>query len=111
MNVEYTLEYKEYGNRELYYILENGKKVVDYWSERYMALYIDRKRKRFNVTAIKNAKDQNKLRETLVELMIDFLDVDTEYKVCTFSSIQDDRIYGYELRDGIKEKIKDTEKK
>ena len=37
MNIEYTFEYKEYDNRELYYILENGEKVVDFWDETYMA--------------------------------------------------------------------------
>ena len=105
--IEYTFEYKEYDGRELYYILENGKKVVDFLSECYMALYIDRKRKEFNVVAIDNAKDKSRLREILVDLMINYLDVDTEYKVCTFCSVQDDRIYGYELRENIYEATKE----
>ena len=107
MNIEYTFEYKEYDDRELYYILENGKKVVDFWSDCYMALYIDRNRREFNVVAINNAKDKSRLREILVDLMINYLDVDTEYKVCTFCSAQDDRIYGYELKENIYEAIKE----
>ena len=107
MSVEYTFEYKEYDNRELYYILENGQKVVDFWNETYMALYIDRKRKEFNVVAINNAKDESRLREILVDLMINYLDVDTEYKVCTFCSVFEDRCYGYELRDRIYEATKE----
>lgn len=101
MNIEYTFEYKEYDNRELYYILENGEKVVDFWNETYMALYIDRKRREFNVVALKNAKDEKLVLDTLLEMMINYLDIDKSYKVCTFCSNEDDRYYGYELRDRI----------
>lgn len=101
MNIEYTFEYKEYDNRELYYILENGEKVVDFWDETYMALYIDRKRREFNVVALKNAKDEKLVLDTLLEMMINYLDIDKSYKVCTFCSNEDDRYYGYELRERI----------
>ena len=101
MNIEYTFEYKEYDGRELYYILENGKKVVDFWDETYMALYIDRKHREFNVVALKNAKDEELILNTLIEMMINYLDIDNSYKVCTFCSTEDDRYYGYELRDRI----------
>ena len=106
MDIEYTLEYKEYGRRELYFILENGKKIKDFWNDVYTALYIDRNRQEFRVAAISNVKEISKLREMLIDLMIDYLNIDTKYKVCTFCSVQDDMIFGYELRDGIKEKIK-----
>ena len=101
MNIEYTFEYKEYDNRELYYILENGKKVVDFLNETYMALYIDRKRKEFKVVAINNAKDKDKLLNMLIDMMINYLEVTEEYKVRTFCSCFDDRSYGYEIREGI----------
>lgn len=97
MNIEYTFEYKEYDNRELYYILENGEKVVDFWDETYMALYIDRRFKEFNVVALKNAKDENLVLDTLFEMMINYLDIDKSYKVCTMCSTEEDRYYGYEL--------------
>ena len=58
------------------------------------------------MSAISNVKEISKLREMLIDLMVDYLNIDTEYKVCTFCSVQDDMIFGYELRDGIKEKIK-----
>ena len=40
-SIEYTLEYEEYypNRREVYYILENGERVVEY--NEYAALYID----------------------------------------------------------------------
>ena len=101
MNIEYTFEYKEYDNRELYYILENGKKVVDFWDERYMALYIDRERREFNVVALKNAKDEELVLDTLLEMMINYLDINKSYKVCTMCSTEEDRYYGYELRERI----------
>ena len=101
MSVEYTFEYKEYDGRELYYILENGEKVVDFWDETYMALYIDRKRREFNVVALKNAKDEELLLEILIEMMIKFLEVTEDYKVCTFCSNEIDRYYGYDIRDKI----------
>jgi hypothetical protein len=101
MDIEYTFEYKDYDNRELYYILENGKKVVDFWDERYMALYIDRERREFNVVALKNAKDEELVLDTLFVMMINYLDIDKSYKVCTFCSTADDRYYGYELRERI----------
>lgn len=107
MDVEYTFEYKEYDNRELYYILENGKRVVDFWDDTYMALYIDRERREFNVVALKNAKDEELVLDTLFEMMINYLDVDKSYKVCTFCSTGEDRYYGYELRDRIYESTKD----
>ncbi len=100
-DIEYTFEYKEYDNRELYYILENGKKVVDFLSECYMALYIDRRRREFNVVALKNAKDKDKLLNLLVEMMIEHLEVTKEYTVNTFCSNSEDRHYGYEIRDRI----------
>jgi hypothetical protein len=106
MDIEYTFEYKEYDNRELYYILENGKKVVDFWDETYMALYIDRERREFNVVALKNAKDEELVLDTLFEMMINYLDIDKSYKVCTFCSTFEDRHYGYELRDRIYESRK-----
>ena len=107
MSVEYTFEYKEYDGRELYYILENGEKVVDFWDETYMALYIDRERREFNVVALKNAKDEKLLLEILVEMMIKFLEVTEDYKVCTFCSNYEDRCYGYEIRDKIYKAIKE----
>ena len=82
-------------------ILENGKKVVDFLNETYMALYIDRKRKEFNVVAINNAKDKDKLLNMLIDMMINYLEVTEEYKVRTFCSCFDDRSYGYEIREGI----------
>lgn len=103
MSVEYTFEYKEYDGRELYYILENGEKVVDFWDETYMALYIDRKRREFNVVALKNAKDEELLLEILIEMMIKFLEVTEDYKVCTFCSNEIDRYYGYEIKNKIYE--------
>ena len=106
MDIEYTFEYKEYDNRELYYILENGKKVVDFWDETYMALYIDRERREFNVVAIKNAKDEKMLFDILVDLMINYLEVDMYYKVCTFCSTFEDRCFGYDIRDRIYEETK-----
>lgn len=107
MNIEYTFEYKDYDNRELYYILENGKKVVDFWDETYMALYIDRKRKEFNVVAINNAKDQKLVLDTLIDMMINYLDIDKSYKVCTFCSTFDDRCFGYNIRDRIYRETKE----
>jgi uncharacterized protein with PIN domain len=107
MSIEYTFEYKEYDNRELYYILENGEKVVDFWDETYMALYIDRRRREYNVTAIKNAKDQDKLFELLIDMMINYLDIDNSYKVCTFCSTEIDRYYGYKIRERIYESTKE----
>ena len=101
MSVEYTFEYKEYDGRELYYILENGEKVVDPWDDTYMALYIDRRSKEFNVVALKNAKDESLVLNTLIDMMINYLDIDTSYRVCTFCSTEDDRYYGYELRERI----------
>ena len=101
MSVEYTFEYKEYDGRELYYILENGMKVVDPWEDTYMALYIDRRSREYNVVALKNAKDEELVLNTLIEMMVDYLDVDTSYRVCTFCSTEDDRYYGYEIRDRI----------
>ena len=107
MSVEYTLEYKKYDGRELYYILENGEKVVDFWSECYMALYIDRERKEFNVVALKNAKDEELVLEVLIETMINYLEVDTSYKVCTFCSNEIDRYYGYDIKNKIYEATKE----
>ena len=107
MSVEYTFEYKEYDGRELYYILENGKKVADFWSECYMALYIDRRRKEYQVVALKNAKDEELILEILVEMMINYLDVDTSYKVCTFCSNEIDRYYGYKIKERIYEATKE----
>lgn len=104
---EYTFEYKEYDGRELYYILENGKKVVDFWNECYMALYIDRKRKEYQVVALKNAKDEKLVLDTLLEIMINYLDIDTSYKVCTFCSNEIDRYYGYEIKERIYESTKE----
>lgn len=107
MSVEYTLEYKEYDGRELYYILENGEKVVDFWDETYMALYIDRMRKDYQVVALKNAKDEKLLLEALVDIMINYLDIDTSYKVCTFCSNEIDRYYGYDIKNKIYEATKE----
>ena len=107
MSVEYTFEYKEYDGRELYYILENGEKVVDFWDETYMALYIDRKRREFNVVALKNAKDEELLLEILIEMMIKFLEVTEDYKVCTFCSNEIDRYYGYKIKERIYEATKE----
>ena len=107
MDIEYTFEYKEYDGRELYYILENGKKVVDFWDETYMALYIDRRRKEFQVVAIKNAKDKDKLLNMLIDMMINYLEITEEYKVCTFCSNFEDRCYGYEIRESIYESTKE----
>ena len=107
MSVEYTFEYKEYDGRELYYILENGKKVADFWSECYMVLYIDRRRKEYQVVALKNAKDEEVILEILVEMMINYLDVDTSYKVCTFCSNEIDRYYGYKIKERIYEATKE----
>ena len=106
MSVEYTFEYKEYDGRELYYILENGEKVVDFWDETYMALYIDRMRKDYQVVALKNAKDEKLLLEALVDIMINYLDIDTSYKVCTFCSNEIDRYYGYDIKNKIYEATK-----
>ena len=109
MSYEYTLEYKEYGGRELYYILENGEKVADFWDETYMALYIDRMRKDYQVVAVKNAKDEELLLEVLVDIMINHLDIDTSYKVCTFCSNEIDRYYGYDIKNKIYEATKEEE--
>lgn len=109
MNVKYALEYKKYDNRELYYILENGEKITDFWNETYMALYIDRRSKEYNVVALDNAKDKESLFELLIDMMINYLDIDNTYKVCTFCSNEDDRYYGYELRDRIYEATKDKQ--
>ena len=107
MSYEYTLEYKEYDGRELYYILENGHRVVSFWDDTYMALYIDRRCKEFNVVSINHAKDEGLVLEVLVEMMINYLDVDTSYKVCTFCSNEIDRYYGYEIKEMIYEAIKE----
>lgn len=107
MDIEYTFEYKEYDGRELYYILENGEKVVDFWDETYMALYIDRRFKEYNVVALKNAKDEDKLLELLVDMMVNYLDIDSSYKVCTICSTEEDRYYGYEIREIIYEATKE----
>ena len=107
MDIEYTFEYKEYDGRELYYILENGHRVVSFWDDTYMALYIDRRCKEFNVVSLNHAKDEELLLEVLVEMMINYLDVDTSYKVCTFCSNEIDRYYGYEIRERIYEAIKE----
>ena len=107
MSIEYTLEYKEYDSRELYYILENGEKVVDFWDETYMALYIDRRRKEYQVVALKNAKDEKLVLDTLLEMMINYLDIDKSYKVCTFCSNEIDRYYGYKIKERIYEATKE----
>ena len=107
MSVEYTLEYKEYDGRELYYILENGHRVVSFWDDTYMALYIDRRCKEFNVVSLNHAKDEGLVLEVLVEMMINYLDVDTSYKVCTFCSNEIDRYYGYEIKEMIYEATKE----
>ena len=107
MSVEYTFEYKEYDGRELYYILENGHKVVSFWDDTYMALYIDRRYKEFNVVSLNHAKEEELLLEVLVDIMINYLEVDTSYKVCTFCSNEIDRYYGYEIKERIYEATKE----
>ena len=107
MDIEYTFEYKEYDGRELYYILENGHKVVSFWDDTYMALYIDRRCKEFNVVSINHAKEEELLLEVLVDIMINYLDIDTSYKVCTFCSNEIDRYYGYEIKERIYEATKE----
>ena len=107
MSVEYTFEYKEYDGRELYYILENGHRVVSFWDDTYMALYIDRRCKEFNVVSINHAKEEELLLEVLVDIMINYLDIDTSYKVCTFCSNEIDRYYGYEIKERIYEATKE----
>lgn len=94
----YSLEYKEYDGRELYYILENGEKIVDLWSECYMALYIDRKFKEFNIVALKNAQNSDEVIDLIVS-MRDILELTEEYKVNTMCQNEDDRYYSYDLRD------------
>ena len=107
MDIEYTFEYKEYDGRELYYILENGHRVVSFWDDTYMALYIDRRCKEFNVVSINHAKEEELLLEVLVDIMINYLDIDTSYKVCTFCSNEIDRYYGYEIKEMIYEATKE----
>ena len=107
MDIEYTFEYKEYDGRELYYILENGHKVVSFWDDTYMALYIDRRYKEFNVVSLNHAKEEELLLEVLVDIMINYLEVDTSYKVCTFCSNEIDRYYGYEIKERIYEATKE----
>ena len=107
MDIEYTFEYKEYDGRELYYILENGHRVVSFWDDTYMALYIDRRCKEFNVVSINHAKEEELLLEVLVDIMINYLDIDTSYKVCTFCSNEIDRYYGYEIKERIYEATKE----
>jgi hypothetical protein len=51
--------------------------------------------------SLKNAKDEALVLDTLFEMMINYLDIDKSYKVCTFCSTGEDRYYGYELRERI----------
>lgn len=67
-DVIYTLEYKEYDDRDMYYILENGKKLVCYGSSAYTALYIDRNRMSFYIVELGEAQKPIEVLELIVSM-------------------------------------------
>ena len=64
----YSLEYKEYDHRDMYYILENGERLVCYGSSAYTALYIDRSRMSFYIVELQEAQNPTEVLELIVSM-------------------------------------------
>ena len=68
---EYTLEYKLYDDKDMYYIIENGEKLASFYTRAYMALYINHEHKEYYLTSLERAQNSDKVLELIVSLRKD----------------------------------------
>ena len=102
----YSLEYKEYDDRDLYYILENGKKLVCYGSSAYMALYINRSKQYFYIVELDEAQNPIEALELIVNMHKD-LGIKKDYKAHVRYLNSRDNYYTWKLYNMIQEKYKE----
>lgn len=76
---EYTLEYKSYNDKDMYYILENEQKIkTKFIFDMYAALYVNHKEKSYYLMAMRGLKEPDKAIDLIVTLK-DIIGIDQDY--------------------------------
>lgn len=93
---EYTLEYKLYDDKDMYYIIENGEKLASFYTRAYMALYINHEHKEYYLVSMERAKEPEKVLELITSLRKD-LGIKHDYKPLIRYSTDTDICYTFKL--------------